>query len=86
MDIKDAVTYHQNGRWQEAEQAYQEILRIRPTDHQALSLYGVLKTQLQHPQSAIELIQKAIELKPNFAQAHCNLGAVSYTHLTLPTT
>jgi len=74
MDIKDAVTYHQNGRWQEAEQAYQEILRIRPTDHQALSLYGVLKIQLQHPQSAIELIQKAIELKPNFAQAHCNLG------------
>ena len=40
----------------------------------ALHLLGVIALQTRHPERAVELIGKAIALKPNYAAAYTNRG------------
>ena len=72
--FQQAMALHQQGRFVEAERAYQEILQQEPTHTGALHLLGVVALQTRRTQRAVELIAKAIRLNPNVAPAHSNLG------------
>jgi predicted O-linked N-acetylglucosamine transferase (SPINDLY family) len=74
MSLRQAVALHQSGLLDQAENLYQSILKERPHDPQVLNFWGTLKTQKNELSSAIDLIQKAIAIKPDYAQGHCNLG------------
>jgi protein O-GlcNAc transferase len=71
-----AIALHQQGRLFEAERIYREILRRQPDHIDALHLLGVIAFQTLHAERAVELIGRAIKLKPNLAEAHNNLGNV----------
>jgi predicted O-linked N-acetylglucosamine transferase (SPINDLY family) len=72
--FQQGLALHQQGRFAEAERAYQEILQQEPTYFDALHLLGVVACQTRRTQRSVELIAKAIELNPYVAAAHSNLG------------
>src|SRR5215831_13730124 len=65
---------HRQGKLADAEICYVEVLQQRPDHFAALRLLGVIALQTRQTERGVELIQKAIVLNPNVAEAHNNLG------------
>jgi predicted O-linked N-acetylglucosamine transferase (SPINDLY family) len=78
LDINQALTtatkHHRNGRLKEAERIYIRILKTNPNQPDALHLLGILAIQTGEPDVAVELIGRAIGIKPNAAAFHDNLA------------
>ena len=74
--IPAAIAAHRAGRFDEAEKVYLAVLEADPSNVDALHYLGVLRHQQGHSAPAVELIMKAIELAPNYFDAHNNLGNV----------
>ncbi len=74
LSFEEAMRYHQQGRLDEAEQAYAAILQDQPNHPDALHLLGVAALQRRQPARAVELIVQAIKLRPSAAAFHSNLG------------
>jgi predicted O-linked N-acetylglucosamine transferase (SPINDLY family) len=72
--LQQGLAYHQNGLLAQAEGIYEEILKIDPTNADALHLRGIVAYQTQNHQYAVDLIRKAIELYPHNAAFFFNLG------------
>ncbi len=73
--FQEAVALHTSGRIADAEARYTEILDQDANHPDALHLLGVLKLQQGHADKAVELIERAVSLKPDSAEMHVNLGA-----------
>jgi tetratricopeptide (TPR) repeat protein len=72
--LDTAVQHHTAGRLPEAEKLYDQVLQVSPTQPVALHLRGVVFLQMGKIDLAVELISKAIASKPDYADAHANLG------------
>jgi len=73
-DLHSAIAIHQAGRLSEAASLYRDILLADPRNPDALHLLGVLMNQIGQPQTAVELISRAIAIGPACAMYHLNLG------------
>jgi tetratricopeptide (TPR) repeat protein len=73
-DLNTALDYHQRGLLEEAARIYQRLLDREPTHPDAAHLLGVVALQQGRPQRAVELISRAVELKPAVAAFHGDLG------------
>jgi len=78
-----AVQHHQAGRLAEAEALYRQILAVEPRHAEALQLLGCIAQQRGQSDVAVDLIRRAvaafrraIQLQPDYAEAHSNLGNV----------
>lgn len=69
-----ALTDHQAGRLNEAEQLYQQVLQLDPGHADALHFLGVLSHQQGRDELAVELIGKAIALNGRVPSFHNNIG------------
>ena len=74
QDLDLAMQHHKAGRLSEAESIYQQILQVDPSQPDTLNLLGVIAYQVGKNDIAVNLITKALAIKPNFAKAHNNLG------------
>ncbi|MDX1656722.1 MAG: tetratricopeptide repeat protein, partial [Candidatus Competibacteraceae bacterium] len=75
--LKQAVGHHYGGRLAEAEVLYREILRLEPDNGDALHLLGLILWQrYRHHDLSARLIERAIAVKPQVAEYHCNLATV----------
>lgn len=78
LSIEDAVDlaiqYHQAGQLAEAETIYRQVLQVDPRHADALHYLGVISHQQEDPETAVELISKAIQSAPDNASYHSNLG------------
>jgi len=74
MSLQQAVACHRSGQLDEAESLYLDMLKDSPNEPQLLNFLGTLKTQKKELSTAVDLIQKAIQIKQDYPQAHCNLG------------
>ena len=74
--LNAAVNFQRNGRLDDAEKLYRQILVQHPDCPDALHLLGVLCAQRGRKPEAIEFIRKAIGLHPNVAGFYVNLGNV----------
>ncbi len=72
--LATALQYHQAGHLSAAEQLYRQILRVEPNQPQAWHLLGVANVQQGRHQAGVECIQRALVLRPDWADAHSNLG------------
>lgn len=63
--INRGFDFHQSGRLAEAESAYREALELDCDNAEVYNLMGVLKLQQNDTASAIEWVEKAIQLKQN---------------------
>jgi tetratricopeptide (TPR) repeat protein len=76
--LKKAVNAHQEGKLEEAERLYHEILKVDPTQLDANNNIGVLLYKTNRLDESEKYYKKAIELKPDYAEAHNNLGNTFY--------
>jgi protein O-GlcNAc transferase len=74
MNLARALMAHRQGNLPEAEAIYVEILKRDPTDFNSMHLLGVIALQTGRTEQGIELIQNAISINENVAEAHSNLG------------
>ena len=74
QQLESGMSHHRAGRLAEAEKIYRQILAQQPDHPDALHRLGMLTDQLGRPDAAVELIQRAIDLRPNLPGAHSNLG------------
>ena len=68
------VEHHNAGNLPKAESIYQQILLAEPKQHVALNLLGVIAHQVGKNDISVDLIGKALSIKPDYAEAHYNLG------------
>ena len=69
-----ALNNHRKNDFRLAENLYRDILKIDSNHFESNFLLGTLSAQIKNFQQAKKLIQKAIQIKPNHANAHYNLG------------
>jgi len=72
--INQAFKFHSQGNILEAEKYYQYFINQGFKDHRVFSNYGVILKNLGKLKEAELSYRKAIEIKPDFAEAHYNLG------------
>jgi predicted TPR repeat methyltransferase len=73
--LQQAIILHRQNKLDAAQELYRRVLINVPDHFDALHLLGVTERQLGWPASALDLISLAIQISPNQAAAHCNLGA-----------
>lgn len=66
--------FEQQGRDFDAQKDLDLAARLAPRDALVLNAYGILLARLQKRREAIAAFSSAIEVAPDFAQAHFNLG------------
>jgi len=71
---RDALALHRAGQLDAAEAGYRGILAARPKSFHALHMLGVLRGQRDDWAEAERLIAAAVQVDPNVAAAHANLG------------
>ena len=74
--LRIAVQHHQAGRLQQAQQHYEEVLRVDPQNVDGLHLLGVVLNQQGNHARAIESIRAALQLQPDSPVFLTNLAAV----------
>ena len=74
--IKKAFELQALGRKLEAAKYYAYLIKKGTKDYRVFSNYGAFLNEIGKRKDSELLCRKAIELNPNYANAHCNLGNV----------
>ncbi len=74
--INQAFKFHSQGNISEAAKYYQYLINQGFNDHRIFSNYGIILKSLGKLKEAELSTQKAIEIKPDFAEMHSNLGNI----------
>ena len=72
--LNQAISAHQEGKLEEAEKKYKEIINLQPNHAVAHVNLGTLLQRLGKFEEAGVSFKKAIKIRPDFAEAHFNLG------------
>ena len=72
--INQAFKFHSQANISEAAKYYQLFINQGGRDHRVFSNYGVILKSLGKLQEAEFSYRKAIEIRPDYAEAHYNLG------------
>src|ERR1700722_307978 len=72
--LTTALALHQTGQMGPAAQLYQQVLERDPKNADALHLLGVLRHQQGDQTAAVDLIGKAVALRPSVSAFHVNLA------------
>lgn len=72
--LMHGIDLQRKRQWQQAGDAYRQVLTIHPNHPEALHLLGTIALQTGDQEKAIELIKKAIALNPGAAAYHYNAG------------
>ena len=74
--INQAIQFHLQGNISEAAKYYQDFIDQGFKDHIVFSNYGAILKGLGKLKEAEFSYRKAIEIKPDYAEAHYNLGNI----------
>ena len=72
--IDDVIELLKSGKLVQAKSILEEIIKNDPTNIDALYNLGMCFTELGHPEKAIPLLKRCVELKPDFDNAFVALG------------
>jgi predicted O-linked N-acetylglucosamine transferase (SPINDLY family) len=78
--LQTALRHHEAGELHQAEIIYRHILQQNPNHPAALNLLGVIALAFGQPDPAIQLIRRAIELRPDVPDFHHNLAIALQTY------
>jgi hypothetical protein len=73
--IQEAMHHHKQGRYDEAEAIYRELLKTLPQSALVHNMMGVLEGQRKNYREAIRWLQGAIQINENIPDFYDNLGA-----------
>lgn len=74
--MQQALGHHQRSEWALAKALYERILSIDRAHPHALHMLGVMAHQLKRHPLALDLIDRALALRPDLVAAHANRGVV----------
>ena len=74
--LKEAMRQHKLGQFDQARQAYRQVLAQSPDNADTLHYLGVLMHRRGESEKGAQLIRKAIKRIPAYVDAHKNLGNV----------
>ena len=74
--LANAIQELQNGNLEQADQSFKLLITSTPDDPNALHFGGITKYQLGSYKKALELLTRAIEVAPNYAEVYNSLGIV----------
>ncbi len=66
--------FRESGKWREALDEYRSVEQIRPDDPVLLNNIGSCLASLEQNEAALACFEKALRLKPDFAEARLNIG------------
>jgi tetratricopeptide (TPR) repeat protein len=69
-----ALSCHQQGLLEDAARLYRQVLASNPAHADALLLLGLVAMQQGNPKRGVELISRAVVLRPQIALYYANLG------------
>jgi tetratricopeptide (TPR) repeat protein len=72
--FNQGLQLHSQGQLEQAMLAYEQALKLAPKHFQALHHVGIGAFQMGDPALAEHFIRSALEVNPNVAEAHSNLG------------
>src|SRR5262249_42139512 len=72
--LETAIGHHRAGRLVEAEKLYRQVLAGDPNCVSAWNLMGVMASQLNKHEVAIQCLSNALQFDPNSAEIHYNMG------------
>ncbi|VAW89595.1 TPR domain protein, putative component of TonB system [hydrothermal vent metagenome] len=76
--LNDAIALHQQGELDGAERGYRSLLKMNPSEANALHLLGTIQAQRGRVSEAIDLYHQAININPQLTGAYNNLGVALY--------
>ncbi|MCB2183893.1 MAG: sulfotransferase [Desulfobulbaceae bacterium] len=74
--LQEAIAFYKARNWQAADRTCRELLRKNPSHHKGLNLLSIVLTNKPDLVEAEKHIRRAIEIKPNQAAYHSNLGLI----------
>ena len=72
--LQSALTLHQQGRFDDAEALYRDILRSQPSHFNALQLLATIAAQKNNSADALALFDRALKINPYHASSLNNRG------------
>jgi len=72
--LSKAIALHRSGDLAQAEAIYRTLLASHPNHPSALNLLGTLYCQRGQSEEGVKLIEQALTLKPDYADAHVDYG------------
>jgi tetratricopeptide (TPR) repeat protein len=72
--IVAGMAEHRAGRLAEADLIYRKVLVREPNNPDALHLWALIHAQRGQPQTAVDLLGRAVKIRPDSAQFHCRLA------------
>jgi predicted O-linked N-acetylglucosamine transferase (SPINDLY family) len=82
--LESALQHYRKGELQLAEQLYLEVIQADPNQVEALHILAVISGQSGRSAQAIDYLHKLLSLRPDWADAHNNLGMVYIMQKRLP--
>lgn len=76
--LQDILELQRQGKLDEAEARYRELLTFNPDDPETLHLLATLRRQKGDPNEAVRLVRRAIELVPDRANYYLTLAAIEF--------
>ncbi len=74
--LASAIALHQRGQLEEAERVYLGVLEAEENNPDALHYLGVMRHQQGRSLLAIDLVRRAIDIRPDYVDALNNLGNI----------
>ena len=71
-----AAELHRDGRLEEAERIYREVIRMNPRNVDAMRMLGRIASALKRKTDAERLLRRAVAIAPDFVGAWLDLGRV----------
>lgn len=76
--LEDILELHKQGKLEEAEQRYRELLTFNPDDPETLHLLGMVRRQRGDLGEGIRLVMRAIELAPDRANYYGTVAGMEF--------
>jgi protein O-GlcNAc transferase len=73
--LAKGMAAHSAGNLAEAQACYRAVLKAVPKHHITLHYLGISYFQQGKPDRGIDFVRKALAIKPDYAEAHYNLGS-----------
>jgi protein O-GlcNAc transferase len=74
--IQRGLAFHRQGRLMEAEGSYRWVLARQADQFEALHLLGLVRMQQGDPSAALDLMSRALRIRPNATEVLSNLNVV----------
>ena len=74
--LEEILELHRQGRLDDAESRYRELLTFNPDDPETLHLLAILRRQKNDLVESVRLVRRAIELNPERANYYVTLGGL----------